>query len=289
MWRSDLRRNFVTLSSVRHGRCISDGRTQGGEPATGEATVPYGIYISAEGANAQSRRLDVIANNMANAETVGFKQDVPTFMSRYSEAIQQGLASRNDQSINDIGGGVKVIAVTTDFSPGTYEPTSNPLDFAITGNGFFNIRGDDGKTLLTRAGNLMLNAQGHLVTESQQQPVLDQQGDPIVLSAQLPWTISQEGFITQDGRVKALGISQPKSYDELVKVGNNMFRPLGKVEPVPLAERSIRQGYLERSASDSVRQMMAMIESTRAFEANSRMIQAHDTTTGTLISRVLRG
>ena len=251
--------------------------------------MPYGIYISAEGANAQNRRLDVIANNMANVDTVGFKQDVATFMSRYSEAIQRGMASPGDGSINNIGGGVKVIDVTTDFSPGAFEHTGNPLDFAITGNGFFVIKGDDGKPLLTRAGNLMLDATGQMVTESQQQPVLDQQGDPIVLSPNLPWSISPEGFIAQDGRVRAIAISQPKSYDELVKVGNNLFRPLGKVDVVPLAERSVRQGYLEKSAADSVRQMMAMIESTRGFEANTRMIQAHDTTTGTLISRVLRG
>jgi flagellar basal body rod protein FlgG len=86
-----------------------------------------------------------------------------------------------------------------------------------------------------------------------------------------------------------LALTRPLSLDDTIKVGNNAFRPLGKVEDIPLGERAIRQGYLEKSSANSVRQMMAMIETTRAFEANSRMIQAQDNTMGTLISRVLRG
>ena len=80
--------------------------------------MPYGLYISAEGAAAQARRLEVIANNMANTDTVGFKQDVPTFQARYAEAIQRGLASPGDKSINNIGGGVKMYDIATNFSEG---------------------------------------------------------------------------------------------------------------------------------------------------------------------------
>jgi flagellar basal body rod protein FlgG len=83
-------------------------------------------------------------------------------------------------------------------------------------------------------------------------------------------------------------MSQPESLGELVKVGNNLFQPLGKVTPLSLAERNIRQGYLEMSGANPVRQMMAMIETTRAFEANTRMIQNQDTMLGALISRVLQ-
>jgi flagellar basal body rod protein FlgG len=73
-----------------------------------------------------------------------------------------------------------------------------------------------------------------------------------------------------------------------LKVGNNLFQPLGNVQPLPLAERSVRQGFLEMSGANPVRQMMAMIETTRAFEANTRMIQNQDTMLGSLISRVLQ-
>jgi flagellar basal-body rod protein FlgF len=250
--------------------------------------MPYGIYISAEGANAQSQRLEVIANNLANADTAGFKQDVPTFMARFAEAIQQGQARSHDGSINDIGGGVKLIDTATDFSAGQLQDTGQELDFAITGKGFFHVRGADGKQYLSRAGNFESDVAGMLRTQGSQLPVLDQAGKEIVLDPDLPWTVSQDGFISQDGSLIALGLSQPKSLDEMVKVGNNLFESLGPVEAVPVEERNIRQGFLEMSGADPVRQMTAMIETTRAFEANSRMVQNHDNVLGSLIGRVLR-
>jgi flagellar basal-body rod protein FlgF len=250
--------------------------------------MPYGMYLSAEGAAAQAQRLEVIANNMANVDTVGFKPDVPTFQARFAEAIQQGLASEQDRSINDVGGGVKLIDVTTDHSASQLKETGGPLDLAITGNGFFHVRGDDGEQLLTRAGNFTLDAQGRLVTQNGNRPVLDQAGGEIILDKDLPWSISKDAFISQSGSLVALGMSQPESLDELVKVGNNMFRPLGNIATVPLGDRQVRQGFLEMSGANPIRQMMSMIETTRAFEANTRMIQNQDTTLGALISRVLQ-
>jgi len=250
--------------------------------------MPYGMYISAEGAAAQAQRLEVIANNLANVDTVGFKQDVPTFQARFAEAIQQGLAQEQDRSINDVGGGIKLIDVMTDFSSGQFQATGNDFDLAINGDGFFHVRGTDGQMYLSRAGNFALDAAGRLVSQTGQHPILDQQGAPIALAADLPWSISTDGFISQGGAVRALGLSRPQSLGDLVKIGNNMFRSLGPVEAVPLAERQVRQGYLEMSGANPVRQMMAMIETSRGFEANTRMIQNHDNMLGTLISRVLR-
>jgi flagellar basal-body rod protein FlgF len=250
--------------------------------------MPYGMYISAEGAAAQGQRLEVIANNLANVDTPGFKQDVPAFQARFAEAIQQGQAAPGDGSINDLGGGVKIIDVQTDQSTGQLKHTGNDLDLAITGKGFFQIRGGDGQQYLTRAGDFGLDAQGRLVSQNGHQAVLDQGGSEIVLSPDLPWSISPDGFISQAGTLYALGMSQPDSLDELVKVGNNLFQPLGTVQPLALSERNIRQGYLEMSGANSVRQMMGMIETTRAFEANTRMIQNQDTMLGALISRVLQ-
>jgi flagellar basal-body rod protein FlgF len=246
------------------------------------------MYISAEGAAAQAQRLEVIANNLANVDTAGFKQDVPTFQARFAEAIQRGEATSGDRSINDIGGGVKIIDVQTDHSTGQLKHTGNELDLAINGKGFFHIRGEDGEQYLSRAGNFALDTQGRLVTQNGHRPVLDQSGSEIVLSHDVPMSISPDGFISQAGAIYALGMSQPESLGELVKVGNNLFKPLGNVQPLALAERNIRQGYLEMSGANPVRQMMAMIETTRAFEANTRMIQNQDTMLGALISRVLQ-
>jgi flagellar basal body rod protein FlgG len=246
------------------------------------------MYISAEGAAAQAQRLEVIANNLANVDTAGFKQDVPTFQARFAEAIQRGQAQPEDRSINDIGGGVKIIDVQTDHSTGELKHTGNELDLAINGKGFFHIRGEDGQQYLSRAGNFALDTQGRLVTQNGHRPVLDQSGSEIVLSRELPMSMSPDGFISQGGSIYALGMSQPASLGDLVKIGNNLFKPLGNVQPLALAERNIRQGYLEMSGANPVRQMMAMIETTRAFEANTRMIQNQDTMLGALISRVLQ-
>jgi flagellar basal-body rod protein FlgF len=246
------------------------------------------MYISAEGAAAQAQRLEVIANNLANVDTPGFKQDVPTFQARFAEAIQQGHAQAGDQSINDLGGGVKVIDIETDHSVGQLKETGNDLDLAINGKGFFHIKGDDGERFLSRSGAFALDTQGRLVTQNGHRAVLDQAGSEITLNPHLPVSISSDGFISQAGAIYALGLSQPQSLDEMAKVGNNLFQPLGNVQPLTLAERNIRQGYLEMSGANPVRQMMAMIETTRAFEANTRMIQNQDTMLGALISRVLQ-
>jgi flagellar basal-body rod protein FlgF/flagellar basal-body rod protein FlgG len=246
------------------------------------------MYISAEGAAAQAQRLEVIANNLANVDTPGFKQDVPTFQARFAEAIQQGQARAGDQSINDLGGGVKVIEIETDHSSGLLKETGNELDLAINGKGFFHVKGEDGERYLSRSGAFALDTQGRLVTQNGHRPVLDQSGSEIVLSSELPVAISSDGFISQAGAIYALGLSQPQSLDELVKVGTNLFKPLGDVQPLALAERDVRQGFLEMSGANPVRQMMAMIETTRAFEANTRMMQNQDTMLGALISRVLQ-
>lgn len=249
--------------------------------------MSYGMYISAEGANSQAQRLEVIANNIANVDTAGFKQDVPTFQARFAEAIQRGTAQSGSKSNTDVGGGVKVIDTATDFSPGVFKPTGNDFDFAINGKGFFSVKTADGQVNYTRAGNFTLDRTGRLVTENGLRPVLDQAGNEIVMATNVPFSVSPDGFISQAGNVRALGISEPKSKGDLVKAGSNMFRSLAPVDAVPLAARQVRQGYLEMSGANSINQMMAMIESTRGFEANTQMIQNQDSMTGTLISRVL--
>jgi flagellar basal-body rod protein FlgF len=246
------------------------------------------MYISAEGAAAQAQRLEVIANNLANVDTAGFKQDVPTFQARFAEAIQKGVAQPGDRSLNDIGGGVKLMNVATDYSTGEFKRTGNDTDFAISGKGFFHVKGDDGQQYLTRAGDFALDTRGRLVTQNGHRPVLDQQGSEIVLAPNVPWSVSPDGFINQAGTLHPLGMSQPESLDELTKIGNNLFKANGPIKPLELNERNVRQGFLEMSGASPVRQMMAMIETTRAFEANSRMIQNQDSMLGSLISRVLQ-
>jgi flagellar basal-body rod protein FlgF len=248
--------------------------------------MPYGMYLSAEGAQAQSRRLEVIANNLANVNTVGFKPDVTGFQARLAEAIQQHTAMHGDRSANDIGGGVDVIDVTTDYSAGRLQETGNSLDLAIIGEGFFEID-VDGERHLTKAGDFTLDSQNRLIDQSGN-PVLSSAGGEINIDPRLPWELSPRGEIVQGGASTPLSLVAPASPGDLVKVGQNLFRPLADTQAVETTHREVRQGFLEMSATNSTQQMMTMIETTRAFEANMRMIQNHDTVSGSLISRVLR-
>jgi len=245
------------------------------------------MYISAEGAKAQAKRLEFIANNMANVDTPGFKRDVPTFQARFAEAIQRGQDYSGSRSNNDVGGGVKLVEVDTDFSAGTIRQTEIPTDFAINGDGFFQVRTPEGETLLSRAGNFLLDSGGRLITQAGHFAVLDQSGGEIKLDGDQPWEMIPGGIITQGGQNKAIGLQKPQSLGDLVKVGSNTFRALGSVSPVPQEERNIVQGYLEQSSVSSTNEMMAMIETSRAFEANTKLIQHQDGMLSQLLSRVL--
>jgi flagellar basal-body rod protein FlgF/flagellar basal-body rod protein FlgG len=245
------------------------------------------MYISAEGAQAQAQRLEVISNNLANVETPGFKRDVPTFQARFAEAIQQGLAQPGSRGADDVGGGVKMIETLTDFSRATLRHTKMDADFAINGEGFFQVRGPGGDVLLTRAGNFTIDGQGRLVTQADNLPVLDDGGAEIVLDGTRPFEVQSGGRIVQDGEQYALGLATVASLGDLVKVGGNTFRSLGPLTPVAANQRDVRQGYLEQSGVNPTREMMAMIETTRAFEANTRLIQHQDSMISGLINRVL--
>lgn len=243
--------------------------------------------MSAEGAKAQSRRLEVIANNLANVNTVGFKPDQAAFQARFSEAIQNGESWAGSQTRNDIGGGVKVIETLTDFSPGRLQRTGNDTDMSIIGNGFFQVEGEQGQRLLTRAGAFKLDNVGRLMTANGHR-VLDAGGTPIQIDPRLPWTISTDGLVQQAGTGIPLAIVQPSDLNELNKAGDNLFSARNGVQPVPATEREVRQGFLEMSAANPTQQMMAMIETSRAFEANARMIQTQDDASSQLVGRLLR-
>jgi flagellar basal body rod protein FlgG len=249
--------------------------------------MPYGLYISAEGAQAQQRRLETIANNLANVETPGFKRDIATFQSRFAEAIQQGTDYPGSRSENDIGGGVKIIDVLTDFAASSLRETETPTDMAVNGEGFFQVRGRDGAVYLTRAGNFTLDAQGRLVTQIDDLAVLDESGGEIIINDGSPWEVQAGGRVVQDGAATTIGLVQPRSLGDLVKVGANLFKPLAPVAPVPAGERDVRQGYLEQSGVNPTREMTAMIETSRAFEANTRLIQHQDSMISGLVNRVL--
>ncbi len=252
--------------------------------------MPYGLYLSAEGAHAQSKRLEVIANNLANVDTAGFKRELAVFQARYAEETQRGQDNPGSGSINDVGGGVLVRQTKTDFSPGPLKPTGVATDMAIKGEGFFLVD-KDGEQFVTRAGNFLINQQGELVTQygRQQYAVLSDAGTPIVIDPDNgPWYLTSNGTIRQRGAMQSLAVVKPASLADLVKTGENLFRPLAGLQPVAPGERDVVSGYLELSAVQPTTEMIEMIEASRAIEANLNMMQAQDEMLAGLINRVMR-
>lgn len=249
--------------------------------------MPYGLYMSAEGAHAQSKRLDVIANNLANVDTTGFKRELALLKARYAEAIEQGSVSPGRGDVENIGGGVEFLATVTDFGAGPLEHTQNRTDLAIEGDGFFVVqRGEE--QLLTRAGNFVVGADGQLQTQ-QDYPVIGSAGSPVVINpADNDWEFNRRGQLRQAGTLQDLAIVRPNSYGDLVKVGENLFRPLATPDPVPLPERRVAPGYLEGSAVKPTAEMTAMIEASRLFQANMQMMRTQDEMISGLVNRVLR-
>ncbi|MCH8045317.1 MAG: flagellar hook-basal body protein [Planctomycetes bacterium] len=239
----------------------------------------YGLFIAAEGAQLQQRRLEVLTNNLANVETPGFKRQLAVFQARLAEQTQRGLDYPGSQSINDLSGGVIQHSIVTDFSSGPMQSTDIPTDLAIGGDGFFVIE-KDGQQLLTRAGNFHLNNENRLVTE-QGYNVLDHDFSEVTID---PAAGPQE-LARLANRV---AVVLPEALGDLKSVGENLFRAAGATAPVEAVDRRVLSGFVEKSGVNPTLEMMELIETSRMFEANIRLIQQQDGLIGTLLNRVLR-
>jgi flagellar basal-body rod protein FlgF len=249
--------------------------------------MPYGLYISADGAQAQSQWIEAIANNLANVDTVGFKRELAVFQSRYAEAIRQGSVSPGAGGIDDVGGGVAFKETKTDFSSGPLKRTGVATDVALQNEGFFLVRKGQ-ENYLTRAGNFRLTATGELVT-AQGHQVLSDNGTPIVIQRGAgSWEITPDGAVRQAGVSQNLALVRPASTQELVKTGENLFRASSQPQPVPPAQRQVASGYLEMSGVRPTLEMTALIEASRLLEANVNMMKAQDQMLGGLVNRLLK-
>ncbi len=249
--------------------------------------MPYGLYLSAEGAHAQSVRLETLANNLANVDTVGFKRDQAIFQARLAEATARGLDDEGSGSINDLGGGVAVLGTITDFSPAAAsKQTKQPTDFAINGDSFFVVQRGT-QQLLTRAGNFIVDVTGQLVTPDGY-PVVSDLNTPIVVDPTVPWRPTPDGGIAQNGDIFNMAIVRPRSYGDLAKVGDNLYSSLAPPTPVDPTERQVLSGFLESSNVQPTGEMIELIETSRAYEANVAMIRNQDELLNDLISQVLK-
>ena len=249
--------------------------------------MPYGLYLSAAGANAQSHRLEVLSHNLANINTAGFKPHLAMLQSLPTEAIAQGEATAGSGTIDDIGGGIAIKPTVTHFEQGAIRKTGTQSDFAINDNqSFFTVR-DGQQELLTRAGNFIFDSQGRLVTPNGHE-VVATGGGGIQIDPSRPFQVMDDGAVVQGGVRQMLRLVQPREMGDLSRVGENLFESLTSVNEVPPGQRAVVSGALESSGVEPTGAMMQLIEASRVYEANVRMIQTQDDAMGQLISRVLR-
>lgn len=241
-----------------------------------------GLYTAYTGMIHQQRRLDVISNNLANSATVGYKKEGATARAFDDElAIKVKDASEGfaDRGIGGMSMGVKFGETYRDYSQGSLRITDNEYDLALSGEGFFQIsftsKTGETTTKLTRDGNFTVNVQGYLVTQDGDF-VLGTDGNPIRIDPNEKTTIDAAGRILQnDVVVGTISIVDVEDYNYLQKYGENLY---DLVEGGTLTESvaAVEQGCLEQSNVQVVKEMVEMINVTRAYETNQKAIQAVD-------------
>jgi flagellar basal-body rod protein FlgF len=245
----------------------------------------YGMYISAAGALAHSHRQDVIANNLANVDTVSFKRDLAVLQTRRTEAVEKGSSSYTADLLEKMGGGTFAHPVHTDYSPASLEETGNFYDLALEGKGFFSVRNGE-QVHYTRDGRFAVNDKNQLVTIAGGYPVLDEGGKPITIDRDLDFSVNDQGFVSQGGAMVArLGIADIADTGKLSKQGNNMYVNEGG-EIVQLANTPVKQGFVENSAVVAVNELTNMIQAQRIFQANTSLLQMQDRSLGLAVTKL---
>jgi flagellar basal-body rod protein FlgF len=245
----------------------------------------YGLYQSAAGMMVNEYRQDVLANNIANGETVGFKREIASF----AERLRASEAGRRSGPTNDLmealSGGVWLARTDTDFSEGAFVRTDNPLDVAIAGPGFLRI-GANGQEYLTRDGRMVMNADGWLVSAADGALILGQAGQPVRLNPRGPQpSIDEDGRISQGNvTVDRLGLADVDDYHALRKAGAGRF-VLGDARLTGSAAR-LESGVVESSGVEPVKELVTMIAAARAYELNAQMLTLQDQSAGRLINVV---
>jgi flagellar basal-body rod protein FlgF len=248
----------------------------------------YGLYLSATGVISSVYRQDIIANNMANSETVGFKKDLATFYQRPTAAQENpAKAGSTDPMLESIGGGSFASPTQVDTSQGDLESTDNQLDLAILGQGYFTVGGADGTRRLTRDGRFRVSPNGNLTLSTDQaNPILNPSGTPIVLDPNLPFVIKQSGIITQKGEeVAQIGLTNVADPSKLTKDGGSLLNYPIDSDTAPF-DGQLQVGSLERSNVDPAKELTELMDTQRQLEANANMIHYQDETLGELVNTV---
>jgi len=244
-----------------------------------------GLYTAFTGMVNEQKRLDVLSNNLANADTNGYKKEGTTSQTfadelaiRIKDTSYYGMPKR----LGVMSMGVHIGETYTDYSQGNYKITDNQTDFAINGNGFFAISYTDkaGNTSVkyTRDGAFIVNTQGYLVTKDGDF-VLNRNGamntDPnarIQVNPNLPIVVTGDGNIYQNEvLVGNIGLVDFADYDYIAKFGENMYDIVDGATIIE-SEATMDQGFLEASNVNVVSEMVNMITISRAYQAGQKVI-----------------
>lgn len=248
----------------------------------------YGLYLSATGVVTNSHQVDVIANNLANVETAGFRRQLAAFRERPPEA-KEDPANIGDRALDRIGGGQLLAPSAFDMTQGQLEQTNRKLDLAVNGDGYFMVRDEDGNDRLTRNGNFVADVDGNLVLENDRKlMLLSDRREPINLRGIAPETIEigEDGAIQHQGDVvSTVGLFNVADPSLLRPQGNTLLKAPASVE-VQNYQGQIESGYLEKSNVDPAVELTKLMEAQRMLEVNANMIRTQDQSIGRLISEV---
>jgi len=250
------------------------------------------MYIAAAGALACEKRLQIISNNLANANTVGFKMDQGHMkLIDSADLPSQSAADPADLATSRAHLFWNNFSVYTDHSNGALKQTDNDFDLALVGKGFFSVQRPDG-VHYTRKGDFTLNSEGVLVTGNGW-PVLGEGGEITVRSKENPhkyarFAVDGQGNVSVDGKqVDTLRIVDIAEFNQLSKTGDTLFKPPadGAAE-VKVEDVKVSQGFIELSNVDSVKMMTEMIEVLRGYESYQKVIQSVDETYSQAINQI---
>jgi flagellar basal-body rod protein FlgG len=247
------------------------------------------LRTASTGLSAQQRYVEIISNNLANVNTTGYKKVRPEFQDLLYETIKTAgnTQSTGSEPLNDIqiGSGTELVATTKQFSQGDLAQTNNPLDFAISGEGFFMVRRPDNSLAYTRDGSFQLDRNGQLVTS---------QGYVLEPGLSIPddareVTISRDGVLTVKlsdgveeqvvGQVELARFVNPAGLNSM---GDNLYMETGASGQSMVGQAGsnntgeIIQAHLEASNVDLVQEMVNMIVAQRAYELNSKSVKTAD-------------
>lgn len=257
-----------------------------------------GFEAAANGMQALIDQNDSTANNVANVNTIGYKKQNLTFQNIYdSSIIQKSAKTGENVSVGELSVGSRVQKLTYDFSQGALDKTGNPFDLAIQGDGFFKIQSNNGDISYTRNGSFTLNNNGNLVTKDGEY-VLDDGGKMIKINTNdVVMHSVNDIIINEDGQIQLhndqsnismqkVGVYDFSNKEDMVCIGGSKFKPTAantsrEVKPTKF---SIAQGSLEMSNANAVNEMMRTINTSRNYEALSKLVKENGDTLSRAIS-----